>query len=76
MTNYHTVYESPDGGHTVYSRRSGSLARHLAKSDTKKLDVKETQLWLDIVLESKQNSGLAELLDKAKSYYFLSRNEN
>ena len=33
IKNHNTVFESPDGGKTVYARQHGSLDRHLVHQD-------------------------------------------
>lgn len=76
MTSIDVVYESPDGGHTVYSRRMGSLEKQLVRSEIRSLTHGEMQTWYDILLAAKENPALAELVDKARTFYFLSRNEN
>lgn len=76
MTNYNTVYESPDGGQTVYSRGMGSVTQQLVRSNTRSLAHSEMQIWYDILLAAKENPALEELLDKARTFYFLTKNEN
>jgi len=75
-----TIYESPDGGKTIYAREFGSSDRVLIRSDgmldkmeqAKKLRDK----LLDIALLSKTVPALKEQLDKLETIYLLVKNEN
>ena len=73
MTKY--IYESPDGGHTVYRREMGKTNRTLYSVDKEtqnKLDnVKEEKLWGSIRIAAKQDPILQEMLDKIKTYHLL-----
>ena len=73
MKNY--VYESPDGGHTVYRRKVGETERTLHKIDAvaqEKIDfLEESELWKGIRSASKKDPILKEMLDKIKTYYLL-----
>lgn len=67
------IYESPDGGRTVYKREIGSLGRELIKED-KALhnEIMENQLWSDIRQAAKNNPSIQEALDRIKITYYLS----
>lgn len=71
------VYESPDGGHTVYRRQIGETQRTLHSVDehaqTLAHRLEETELWKRILQESKHNPALRSVLDQAKTIYELSR---
>ena len=73
MTKY--IYESPDGGHTVYRREMGKTNRTLYSVDketqTKLDNVKEEKLWGSIRTAAKQDPVLQEMLDKIKTYHLL-----
>lgn len=73
------IFESPDGGDTVFVR----LPHQLNKQDVS-VDIldPETQdlnnlwfAWRDILTASKYNPVLKEALDRAKVIYELSRND-
>lgn len=70
-----TIFESPDGGKTVYSRKSGETDRTLVWEDPEAKKEKLFQHrwveWRDILIASKDNSGLADLIEKAEIYYRL-----
>ena len=73
------IYESPDGGETVYIRESGSKMRQLYSESDKlkniKSQVQEDQLWQEIRLAAKTNASLNAILDQAKIVYHLSKLE-
>lgn len=76
ITEY-TVYESPDGGETVYARKSGESSRQLySVSDTAKEKItrlKENQLWYNIRQAAKTNPVLQQALDQCIMIYKLSK---
>ena len=76
------IYESPDGGKTVYERESGSSERKLIM-DNRTVDgrplhehIMESKLWGEIHREAKTNVTLADALDKVKMIYALIKKEN
>jgi hypothetical protein len=75
------IYESPDGGKTVYRRTQGSIKdRELVSIDPEKQQLLEQQvqwdLWKSILHAAKTNSALSESLDRARILYELSRCDN
>ena len=71
-----TIYESPDGGKTIYSRKSGSPDRTMIREDASIRDrIMEDQLWYEIRKESQTNTTLADILDKARMVYALIKKE-
>jgi len=73
----HKVYESPDGGETIYERKIGSSDRTLIKENTSLISqIREDQLWGNIRREAKTNKTLADILDQAKMVYALIKKEN
>lgn len=83
------IYESPDGGKTVYVRDFGSSSRTLYDhgylpgsldnklkqfaNQTKK--TQEEKLWRDILEAAKTNIALAEMLAQIKLLYLLSKDD-
>lgn len=69
------IYESPDGGKTVYVRESNSTARTLIKETQVDTDIKselrETQLWHDIRCKAKTNQALKKELERIVAWYYL-----
>lgn len=70
-----TIFESPDGGKTIYSRKSGETDRTLVWEDPEakkeKLFQQRWVEWRDILAASNDNQGLADLIEKAEVYYRL-----
>lgn len=65
------IYESPDGGRTVYSRKSGSSVRTLVKQEDKKSD--RWVLWRDILKAAETDPALASVIEQAEIVYHLGR---
>ena len=74
------IYESPDGGKTIYAREHGSSHRTLIRADNAVLEVQEAlktrDRILDMILLSKTVPALKEQLDKLEMIYTLVKNEN
>jgi len=70
------VYESPDGGETIYEREIGSSVRTLVKENTSKIEqIREDKLWGNIRRAAKTNTTLADILEQAKMVYALIKKE-
>ena len=79
------IYESPDGGNTVYSREPGQdiKERQLVGyryPDTRTSDgrplhehIMEDQLWGNIRRAAKTNPALQEALERVKVTYYLTK---
>ncbi len=74
MSN-NVIYESPDGGETIYARIAGNYHRDLVHQSEKKKDlydqIKQDKLWGNIRRISKQDPALAQILEQAEIYYKL-----
>jgi hypothetical protein len=75
------IYESPDGGKTVYVREFGSPTRVMTQSsieDKLKSLVKnnEERQWRDILRAAETNPVLAEMLAQVKILYLLSKDDD
>ena len=73
------IYESPDGGDTIYRRESGKIQRtlhHFSDRAQAKQQL-ETQwlMWRQILADSRDNPALQEALERAKIIYELSRRD-
>ena len=73
-----TIFESPDGGKTVYRRLPGTSQRELYSdmtSDGRTLheQLQENQMWDQIRRMSRTDEGLRDLLERAIMYYNLKR---
>lgn len=69
------IYESPDGGKTVYGRLPGEADRTLIRQDPELMStldsIREDKLWGEIRRAAKRNSQLNEMLEAVKVYYNL-----
>lgn len=71
------IYESPDGGHTIYRRPMGGPISqrelHAMSDERQKLDrdLQEQKLWADIRIMALEDPALQELLNQAVVYYRL-----
>jgi hypothetical protein len=74
------IYESPDGGKTIYARKFGSSDRVLIRTDTAVEEMEQAKKLrdklLDMVILSKTVPALKEQLDKLETIYLLVKNEN
>lgn len=72
-----TIYETPDGGRTVYARRPGSNHREIhlkdPKIDQELAELKNQEKWQQILAARANNPELNDLLEKAEILYELSR---
>ena len=73
------IYESPDGGETIYIRKSGDgpdMRQLHAESEiavAMRNKLREQELWTDILLKAKSNPTLQRALDEAVMIYNLSK---
>ena len=69
------IFESPDGGETVYKRIEGSTERVLhSESELKQTlheQIKENQLWGNIRRRAKTHPGLQDELNRVIMFYTL-----
>jgi hypothetical protein len=72
------VFESPDGGHTVYRRHVGKQDRELVSVSPERQStidtIKEDKLWGGIRRAAKTDPALKEMLDQVRVYYELKHN--
>ena len=72
-----TIYESPDGGRTVYARRPGDRARELHLRDPlldeELAEIENQRRWMEIFNARNTNSGLNQLCEQAEMLYELSK---
>jgi hypothetical protein len=76
ITEY-TVFESPDGGKTVYARKSGEKDRYLHSIDPdtarQLAKLADDLMWTDIRQMAEHNEALQKALDNAILIYKLSK---
>jgi len=74
-----TIFESPDGGRTVYARRPGQTDRTLHWQDPnvqRELEELESQKrWVDIFQARRNNPELDRLCEQVEIMYELGRRE-
>ena len=76
ITEY-TIFESPDGGETIYARMPGQNTRVLVKESDHvrevRQDMEESQLWEAIRQAAKTNTALQEAMDRVILLYHLTK---
>lgn len=65
------IYESPDGGDTVYSREPGSADRVVVREGTLRQMQRRSQLWRDIFLQARTDAELQRLIEQVEIFYRL-----
>jgi len=66
------VYESPDGGETVYERIAGEHERTLIRENGSRWEqILEDKLWGNIRRKAKSHPALQEELDRVIMFYNL-----
>jgi hypothetical protein len=72
------IYESPDGGDTVYARESGKTERFLVGISLKRQqlnqEIADRQLWDDIRKQSEHNPALKNALEHCILLYHIGKN--
>ena len=65
------IYESPDGGDTIYRRPFGTNQRELVREGPLRKKMLRSQLWRDIFQAAESDTVLQEMIDKIEVYYRL-----
>ena len=72
-----TVFESPDGGRTVYARKPGTTTRELHRQDPQLQqelkDLESSKRWVEIFQARKNNPELDHLCEQVEILYELAR---
>jgi hypothetical protein len=72
-----TVFESPDGGRTVYARNPGATKRELHWQDPKLQqelrDLERSKRWVEIFQARRDNAELDHLCEQVEILYELRR---
>lgn len=70
-----TIYESPDGGRTVYARRPGSTERKIHWQDPayqmELAELEQQKQWINIFQQRKDHPELDQLCEQVELYYAL-----
>ena len=65
------IYESPDGGDTVYRRMVGSVDREMIREGPLRKKMLRNQLWRDIFESAESDPILQDMLDRVEIYHSL-----
>ena len=65
------IYESPDGGDTVYRRMVGSADREMIREGPLRRLQQRSQLWRNIFRAAESDPILQDMLDRVEIYYRL-----
>lgn len=69
-----TIFESPDGGRTVYARKPGENTRHLhSKDQDQDKERAEYERWVNIFNARRENTALNDVCTQAEILYELSK---
>ena len=71
MDNQDYVYESPDGGETIYRRRMGYAERHVVQESPLRRAMLRSQLWRDIFQAAESDAELNHLIERVEIYHRL-----
>ena len=66
------IYESPDGGDTVYARLEGTTERIMIGQSWQAKELVEQRMWNDIYPKRNLNPALTEAVEKCIIIYKLS----
>ena len=73
------IYESPDGGDTVFGRYRDNNERFLVgysiKKQQQRAEEEDVELWHNIRRAASNNEELKNLLERVKILYYLSKKE-
>jgi hypothetical protein len=72
------IYESPDGGETIYAREAGTNDRKLVGEThkSKSHQIRDNELWREIRVMAETHEGLRAELERVKMYYILLKESN
>ena len=71
------IYESPDGGRTVYERQIGSTDRNVVTENRDLIiQMREDQLWGQIRRLARTHPGLQAELERVIIFYNLIKDDN
>jgi hypothetical protein len=69
------IYESPDGGETIYRRKLDSLNRELVEISEKAQLDKDVTDWHEILEAAKDNIVLQNAIERVKMLYHLTKKD-
>lgn len=68
------IYESPDGGHTIYRRRIGDTTKELVSEDEYVYNARARIEWLEIFDRKDSNPTLQAAMDRVILVHRLTKN--
>lgn len=69
-----TIFESPDGGRTVYARKPSENTRYLHSKDAvREKETVEYERWMNIFNARRDNAALNDVCNQAEILYELSK---
>ena len=72
-----TIFESPDGGRSVYARKPGTIKRELYSQDPslqqELKELEQQKRWVDIFQARQDNTELDRLCEQVEILYELGR---
>jgi len=71
-----TIYESPDGGKTIFSRKNGSVSRELIRENPEDKLTKQWIVWKNILKLAETEPSLHDAIEQAEIVYALIKKEN
>ena len=73
------IFESPDGGKTVYARNFGEHRKYQWEKTIQEQalisDIVEDILWREIRMSAKEDAELQKALDRVKVLYYLKKKD-
>ena len=69
------IFESPDGGHTVYVRQSNSTERALVSMDQYAIDRRNQLEWNEIWYKKDSNPALQKAVERVIMIYRLGKED-
>jgi hypothetical protein len=65
------IYESPDGGKTIYRRRPNSIDREMIQEDPERKYIDQWNTWREILQLARDNVTLRDAVERAEIIYQL-----
>ena len=73
--NKNLIYESPDGGKTIYARKIGSTERVMIREDPERKYIEQYKNWREILKVARNNPTLHDLVEQAEIVYAIIKKE-
>lgn len=67
------IYESPDGGKTIYARKSGTTEREMIYQNPSIHYISRWYEWKEILRAAEDNVPLNDLIKQAEAIYVLTK---